>query len=320
MRRALLVCVAILAGCAAPAPIDEEPAEPVEVTAHVDRADPVPGRPFHLTITVDRAEDVEFALPDIGGELKGLIVVKQRREGPERVAGRVVTRDIYTLKAPVTGVYRIPGVEAPYRAPGDVVGTAGTATILIEAGRHGDEESRGSDVLRDIKPPAPPDFDPLPLLIGAALLLLVVAAIVAVVLVRRRAEPAPPAIPPHEQARRDLDRLLAGGALRAPDQGPFAYELSAILRRYLEARYAFRAWRMTTPEVLRALPGEVAERRDVEASIRNVLEASDIIKFAAQTVPVETLQSWGSDVRSVVEATAWHSESTELQAWREQAP
>ena len=40
--------------------------------------------------------------------------------------------------------------------------------------------------------------------------------------------------------------LFVQGALSAADQGPAAYEVSAILRRYVEARFGVRAWRMTT--------------------------------------------------------------------------
>ncbi len=307
-RLALGVLALLLAACSTPAPSSEEPTDPVVVTAHVDRADPVPGRPFHLTVTVDRAEDVEFTLPDVGAELKGLVVSKQRTEGPERVAGRVLTKEIYTLKAPISGVFRIPGVDAPYRAPGDVVGTAGTAPILIEAGRHGDEESEGSDVLRDIKGVAPADADLRPIFAAAAVVL-VLALLAVAWFLRRRAEPEePPPLPAHERALLDLERLLSGELVRAGDQGPFAYEVSAILRRYLEARYTFRAWRMTTPEVLRALPREVTTRHDLEAAVRTVLEASDYVKYAAQEVPVETLRGWGTSVRTVVDATTAREE------------
>lgn len=303
-RRVLLAAaILLLAACTSAEPVADEPVDPVVVTAHVDRADPVPGRPFHLTVTVDRAEDVQFDLPDIGAELKGLVVSKQRTEGPERVAGRLVTEEIYTLKAPISGVFRIPGVDAPFRAPGDVVGTAGTAPILIEAGRHGDEESEGSDVLRDIKDVAPADRDLRPIFAGAAAALVLALLVVALLLRRRSRDDAPPPLSAHAQALQDLDGLLSGELLRTTDQGPFAYEVSAILRRYLEARYTVRAWRMTTPEVLRALPTEVAKRHDLEAAVRTVLEASDYVKFAAQEVPVETLRGWGTSVRAVVDAT-----------------
>jgi len=309
MRAPLLAILVAALGCGPPAGVVDEPTDPVVVVANVERADPVPGRPFDLTITVNKADDVEFRLPDVGAELKGLVVQKQRTEGPERIGDRLLTREIYTLKAPISGVYRIPGVDAPYRAPGDVVGTVGTAPILIEAGRLGDEESQGDEVLRDLKALAAPDPDLRPLVASGALAVLVLVGLIALLLRRKRDPAAPPPVPPHERALRELDTLLAGELLRDAEQGPFAYEVSAILRRYLEAQFEFRAWRMTTPELLRALPSAVSRRHDIEAAIRNVLEASDYVKFAAQEVPVETLRGWGAGVRSVVDATRGDSEA-----------
>jgi hypothetical protein len=303
MRALVAMALLLLAGCPTGDVVEEEPTEPVVVIAHVDRADPVPGRAFELTVTVDKADGVEFTLPDVGGQLKGLIVSKQRSEGPERVAGRVVTKEVYTLKAPVSGVFRIPGVDAPFKAPGDIVGTAGTAPILIEAGRHGDEGSVAEEVLRDLKGVAAPDADLRAVWIAVGVVGLIALALAAWFLRRRATPDAPAPIPAHEQALAELGRLLTGDLVRTNDQGPFAYEVSAILRRYLEARFSFGAWRMTTPEVLRALPRDVASRHDLEAAVRTVLEASDYVKFAAQEVPVETLRGWGASVQTLVNAT-----------------
>ena len=166
------------------------------------------------------------------------------------------------------------------------------------------EAARPKPALRDLKAAIAPPKSLAPWLIGGATGLLVLGALLLLAAwLRGRSTPSEPEVPPHEIALRDFDRLARGGLLRPSEQGPFAYELSAILRRYLEARFAFGAWSMTTPEVMRAMPVELATSRPLEGSIRQVLEASDFVKFAGEPVPVPTLEAWLRDARGVVTAT-----------------
>jgi len=276
--------------------------EPVVVTAQLDRSQVSPGQPFTLTIEINRREDVTFALPDLGAELQGLVIQDIRDEGPEYAGDRVLNRQLFKLKAPRSGTYLVPGVEAPWVTGDQQVGTAGTGPILVEASHAPGEEGAGAAELRDIKPPALPDPKLSPWL--WALAVLVVLGVVAVVLLRRkRAAIEPPPPPPHEVALAALARLRQTDRLGTEDQGPFAYEVSAILRRYLEARFTFRAWRMTTSEVLRALPPSFLTRRGLEVAVREVLEASDRVKFAGERVTSSELEGWVDRASDVVRKT-----------------
>ena len=294
MRALLSLLLAVLVGCAG------EPAEvvtePVLVRASVDSADVTPGRAFEVTVVVNKQADATFELPDLGTKIERLVIEDQTRR-EERAGDRLIQTDVYTLKAPISGTFLIPGVEAPWRS-GDVVGTAGTGPILIEAGHSGGAED---EELRDLKGLAKADRDLEGLVVGGLLLALLASLLAAVAssLRRRRVEVVPPP-PAHEVAAAAL-RALRASAL--DDEGAVAYELSAILRRYLEARFGFRAWRMTTGEVLRALPPELSSLRAVEQSVREVLEASDLVKFAGEPVGRDALLAWVDRALSVVEAT-----------------
>jgi len=308
--RYLLAVVAImtLGGCGSePPPVDDEP---VRVRASVESAEVRPGRPFILTVEIDTRDDVTFELPDPGSVIERLVVMKETRDPIETVGNRRLERRRYKLKAPISGTYLIPGVEAPWKTEDLQVGTAGTGPILIEAARAAGEEGSGQEEMRDLKALAPPDRRVWPWLV-AAVLLAALAGLVVWLLGRRATvlAAAPPLPKPHERALRDLGRLRHSDLLRAEDQGPFAYEVSAILRRYLEGRYGFRAWRMTTPEILRGMPTELASRRPIELAVRAVLEASDFVKFAGQPVPVEQLEAWVSRAIEVVQATRPRSET-----------
>ena len=301
--RLLLALFLLLAACGGPTEEWNEPAsEPVSVRAWVDRADVVPGKAFWYTVEVDQAADAVFELPDPGASIERLRILKVESPEPERVGDRLLIRQRLQLKAPLSGTYAIPGVEGTWRQ-GDAVGTAGTGPILIEAKRTGGEEEGAGDELRDLKPPAAPDPNRAPLIAGGLGLLVLLALIGVLVRLRRRTEhvPAPP--PAWEVALDAVSRLESSGALTAADQGPAAYEVSAILRRYVEARYGVRAWRMTTSEVLRALPREIAGDVQLERAVREVLEASDRVKFAREPVTQAEMAGWLESIRTLVRRT-----------------
>jgi len=312
----LLLCV-LLAGCqqgSAPAE-----SEPVIVTAQVERARVTPGHPFELSVEVDRREDVEFGVPDVGAGIRGLVIMDMREEGPESGGGRVLTRTIYKLKAPLSGTYLVPGVEGAWSSGDGSSGTAGSGPILIEAAHAAGEEGSSPGELRDLKPARKPATDPTPLVVAGVLIVLLLGAIL---LYRRtrRGEATEAVRPPREIALEALRSLRRSGLMTAADQGPFAYQLSAILRRYLEAVFGFPAWRMTTPELLRAMPQELLQRRKMEKSIRYVLEASDLVKFAGERVPQEVLGSWLDDATAVVHDTAPASIVQQTQSGSEAGP
>ena len=306
MRRALMALAVIaLIGCT---PVETEwngdsSAAVVTVRAWVDRADVVPGKSFWLTVEVDQAADATFELPDPGANIRGLTILEAESPAPEQVGDRLLIRQRLRLKATLAGTYLIPGVEGTWRR-GDEVGTAGSGPILIEAKRAGGAEDGADDALRDLKAVAPPDRDTRPLVAGGlALLVLLALAAVGLIAWRRRTVPEPTPPSAWEVALGAVATLERSGAMAAADQGPAAFEVSAILRRYVEARFGVRAWRMTTSEVLRALPREIASERELERAVRELLEASDRVKFARDPVSAEEMSGWLGSIRLLVRST-----------------
>ena len=311
MTRALIALLAMaLVGCATPEEEwnGESTAEAVTVRASVDRADVVPGKAFWLTVEVDQAVDATFELPDPGAKIKGLTILKVESPAPEQAGDRLLVRQRLKLKAPLAGTYLIPGVEGAWRR-GDEVGTAGSGPILIEAKRTGGAEDGSDDVLRDLKPVAPPDPNRGPLVAGGLGLLLLLALIGGLMRLRSRKVPEPVPPTPWDVALGAVQALERSGLLTAPDQGPAAYEVSAILRRYVEARFEVRAWRMTTSEVLRALPREIAGEIKLEQAVREVLEASDRVKFAREPVSADEMTGWLAAIRLLIRSTTPRQEA-----------
>lgn len=98
------------------------------------------------------------------------------------------------------------------------------------------------------------------------------------------AAPAPPirpAVPPHEAAMQQLDALERDTAWSDPDAlEAFFVELSTVVRRYVADRLQVAALERTTAELTRALRREPSVPDDAVDDVRDVLERSDLVKFA----------------------------------------
>ncbi|MBN1269005.1 MAG: hypothetical protein JXB04_05415 [Kiritimatiellae bacterium] len=139
-------------------------------------------------------------------------------------------------------------------------------------------------VLRDIKGPArwPGTWPRWTWGLFLVALLALLGGLLARFILRRPPEAAPrtPPKPPHEVALEALRALLAKGWIESDQAEPFYVELSAIVRRYIEERFALRAPERTTEEFIREA---AASRRLTDAHqelVRAFLEQSDLVKFA----------------------------------------
>src|SRR5262249_4590664 len=116
---------------------------------------------------------------------------------------------------------------------------------------------------------------------GAALALVAVAGVIAIRR-RRRTAVVRDAL---EDALARLAALEAGG-LPAPEAADSWYvEISAIVRRYLEDRFALRAPELTTEEFLARAGDSARLALAHRALLRSFLERCDRVKFAAYRPP-----------------------------------
>ena len=137
---------------------------------------------------------------------------------------------------------------------------------------------------------------PLSRWIWVALVGLILLAVAAAILHKVLSTPRtflhmPPAIPPHQVALDAIAALRAKGWIEARTIEPFYVELSAIVRRYLEARFGLRAPERTTEEFIRdALTARTlaAPHHDLVAGF---LEQSDLVKFARHTPGADDMRN-----------------------------
>ncbi|MFB0516763.1 MAG: hypothetical protein ACETWG_09210 [Candidatus Neomarinimicrobiota bacterium] len=107
----------------------------------------------------------------------------------------------------------------------------------------------------------------------------------------------PPRAVRDEKLQPDVAAGKALNKLKAAHYHPgkasdFYLELSRLLRQYLEQRFLFRALEMTTSEIEQLLPAELDDPATA-ALIGQVLEQSDLAKFAGQPHPEE---QWRRDL------------------------
>ena len=107
---------------------------------------------------------------------------------------------------------------------------------------------------------------------------------------------------PRERALRELADLLAADL---PGRGRFKdfyVELTLVVRRYVERRYAIRAPKLTTGEFLAAAGADPAFPRPSVAPLGAFLEAADLVKFAGVSATRETAAEAAARARAYLEA------------------
>jgi hypothetical protein len=276
------------------------------------------GEPFHLVVEIPHAAGLVAVLPEapsFGPEIEERRAARAfaRAKDPE---GEV---DRYTLELVAfdAGEFAPPPLAIKL---GDATLEVALPAIRVESGLEGDARA----VATSTRPEAAPVLeqlaatDPSPRAIeildgrvvgGAAAL---VVALVAAWLVRRwlksrptpaEAAPPPPAPPPLDASTiAALQRLRRAPADTAAAQKLVFVELSEIVRRYLGARFGFDALELTTGELLAALEARATPGLDARA-LRDVLEVSDLAKFAKLTVSVAEVDDTIGRTMAIVVAT-----------------
>lgn len=88
--------------------------------------------------------------------------------------------------------------------------------------------------------------------------------------------------PPHVRAENELDSLQSSGLWEEHRHKEFYFLLTDILRRYLDGRFNIPAPNLTTLELARQMrEGEIDRRASL--SVKEILDRSDLVKFAKMT-------------------------------------
>jgi len=312
-RIALLLC--LLLPMAAPAQsADSVPAMDIEIVAEVDRSTINLGDLVDYTVTIKWNDTYQVDPPGAAANLEPFIIrdfgaTEISKEGDRNVLGltyKITTYDV--------GQYEIPPFRLNYTAPDGTEKVLRTERIGITVLSL--DPAVDSDP-KDIKPPAEVKT-PLAAYLRwgtLALLALALAGVLAYWFYRYRHAPTESMeaeqVPAHELALERLALLENEPLETRHDRKAFVFELSEILREYLERRYDFGALEMTTDELLSRIPIVMDDKWSEDLSSRILLW--DLVKFAKYDAGADDLRSDLGFVKEMVEDTAAEPEPEEPQ-------
>ena len=256
----------------------------IEVKVSVDKPSVKIGDIIRYSIKVDAASNVWFHIPDFSENVGGLAVYNWNKSEKKQLPnGRVIQTQTSELETYLVGNYEIPPTNIIYATNGKTNYISGTP-IYIEVTSVASTNDTFSGI-RDIKGPVSIQSlikkkSKMILIVIAASLL---AALVIIILIRKRKgteKVVAPPVPAHViayNALKDLDNkhLIENNHIKA-----FYYELSNILRHYIEDRFAIKAPERTTEEFLHELNNDKTFPEEYRALLKKFLIESDLVKFA----------------------------------------
>jgi hypothetical protein len=119
---------------------------------------------------------------------------------------------------------------------------------------------------------------------------------------RRKPPPLPPPKPPYDEAVEALAALEAKQYLMKGMIREHVFELSEILKRYLERRFAVNAAEFTTEEMC-AWIGIAPLDKEIKHPLEWFFRAADPVKFARFMPDRDIIGRFGPEVRGIIEAT-----------------
>lgn len=206
-----------------------------------------------------------------------------------------------------SGYISIPPLPYAYRRPDGTQDTAFTNDLVLQVRTLPIGED---DELRPIKPIIE---EPLNLYDLWPLFLLLVVGAISFITYRKfkaskRVVPPPPPPPADLKALNALRALEAQELWQRNETKQYYSELTRIFREYLTARFGVSAMEMTSRQINKELSVKTSLSADQLSEIKQLLQLSDLVKFA-QATPVAELHVAGLErVRSFVRATGPEAE------------
>jgi len=260
---------------------------PVVATASVDRALISTDDTLTFSVVVEREKSIHINLPDIGSRISGFRITDFGTEEKEEEKTRALIRKWFSLRADIAGSYVLPEIEIPYSVDGTQKSVK-TSELFVEVQSPktaGDASQAGSDI-RDIKPL---ERSPIPWGRWIALVAILTGAAAGFLIYRWKKRKAPKWVPPlpHEVALQKLDELVLPPKADPQLVKRFYFNLSEIVRCYVEDRYGLRATDMTSEEIIRQLKKNSVLPEGEKPAFVTFLKETDTVKFTDFYPPVE---------------------------------
>ena len=301
---AALFAAVLLFGCAEQEVASESPRPPLEARVAVDKAVATTGDVITYSVEIETAPGLEAEMPEPGADIAGFRIIDLGRD-PERSRGeRTISRRWYRLRADLVGSYILPPIEVTATSEDGTMQSIETSEIFVEVQSVLPADGAAQDI-RDVKPLRDPPPSPIwPWVLMAAAVLVLVGLWLWWRRRRRRAE-IERRVPPHELAYQELDRLRRTDFEDLAQLREYYFQISEVLRRYVEGRWGLNATDLTTEEILPRLVDLQGLDADQEQGFEQFLHATDRVKYAAQVPQEREIEETYELALGFVESTAW---------------
>jgi len=274
-----IICVGVIV-CSPQLFANEEPL--VSVTAEVDTDEVLIGTIVRYSVTIACPVDyeVDFPEPDI---LSAEFSVVDVGNSTKKWFGKNTIVHWYDVHSYVTGEHVFPAIEINYREALSVQWeTVSSNNVTVRVQSLLEQEESPTDI-KDIIGPKHPRFRYRTLLIVFAVVVLIGLLFAGWRYMQKHKKwvykPAP-VIPAHQIAFSELEELQQRDYVRKGKIKQYYYELTLIVRAYIENRFFIRAPEMTTDEFLLDCNARSFLTPGHKNVLREFLMHGDLVKFA----------------------------------------
>jgi uncharacterized membrane protein len=277
---------------------------PVAVKAEIDKNSVSIGEKIKYTLEAKSDKDVEIKFPDFGENLAGFAIRDYGSSKGGFFGSRTLTQ-WYVLDIYETGKFTIPAAAIKYRASDkEQWREALTGPISVEVRSVLDRDVEKADI-RDIKGPVGL-YNLTYIYIVLAIIAVIILIVLAVTLLKKRRKPQETMTPPrpaHEIAYEALRELMSRDYIKAGRVREYYFELSNIVRHYIEDRFHLKAPEMTTEEFLTTLKYSEVLNRDQKGVIKEFLSHCDMVKFAKYLPDEKEVASSYGSAKKLIDGT-----------------
>lgn len=238
-----------------------------------------------LRITISSPSEMDVRLPDLTDRLQGFTVSGQYDHDPEQKPGRILKETHVRLTPVISDRYRVSPMAITYldrstSPPREGWFPTEPLNLILKKPL----AAEGASVSGDLSPRwIRPETKTILLWVAFALLGAVGLFLLWKLATRVKEEVALRRMSPKERALRELALLMRQDLIRQRKIKEFYFELTMIVRRYIERQHGVRAPEQTTEEFMAAVSQDARFSAEVINRLRAFLQAADLVKYAAFT-------------------------------------
>lgn len=280
----------IFLGLMSASPGNKINAQEFSVSASPDSTLMFIGGQMDLTLEVSQTRDLKIMFPQFNDTITKNIEIVERTE-PDTINvsdNRISVKQIYRITSFDSGLHYIPPMKFEM-ASSEIEEIKRTGSIGLRV-VNPFEEVDPQKGITDIKAPINTPFKIselyrfLPWILGGLAVILLISAAIYFYIKRRNPLDAlikqKPKEPAHVVALRHLDKIKKEKLWQKGQIKQYYSSISDTLRHYIEDRYDIPAPEQITSEIMESLRHIDLPDENVENKVKQVLELSDLVKFA----------------------------------------